>query len=337
MSSRTVFAYRVHVIRAVGSDMGTYRFNTRLRAATITTDDTYRTFSDLCLHSNFCVSKMEDDSITSFNDQQESNRRGGSREEGRREEEEGLPPAVAVVAARLPQPQRIALPRALDAVSPHANHHNQQSQQQHLHHSSSGVSHSSFSPQQHHHHHHQSLLRQQAAALSSHSSASAASIAASANNVSSLSNPRAAAAAAAASSSSLRTFVSLQQQQPLPPLPPDANHHVWPESISATAANASSTSNNTSIIPERDADDGSLMDSFLSPSSGWSDVGYSQDPSIGGVPPSARSLHAAALLNGILYVFGRFCIACGERGGELTLGTPHFSDHSLVLFVLVAN
>ena len=34
---------------------------------------------------------------------------------------------------------------------------------------------------------------------------------------------------------------------------------------------------------------------------GWSDVQTG-----GGTPPSARSLHAAALLNGIMYVFGGY-------------------------------
>lgn len=52
--------------------------------------------------------------------------------------------------------------------------------------------------------------------------------------------------------------------------------------------------------PERDNIDESM--SFDSPaSSGWTVVELSQD---GGVPPSARSLHAAALLNGNLLVFG---------------------------------
>ena len=59
-------------------------------------------------------------------------------------------------------------------------------------------------------------------------------------------------------------------------------------------------------VPERDAEhlEEEEQQQELSPSSGWSEVGLSQDG--GGSPPSARSLHAAALLNGTMYVFGGY-------------------------------
>jgi hypothetical protein len=41
-------------------------------------------------------------------------------------------------------------------------------------------------------------------------------------------------------------------------------------------------------------------DAFHTSISGWSEV----DASGGGIPPSARSLHSAALLNGVMYIFG---------------------------------
>ena len=53
-------------------------------------------------------------------------------------------------------------------------------------------------------------------------------------------------------------------------------------------------------VPEREAEE-----LGFSPSSGWSDVELTPDGG-GGIPPSARSLHAAALLNGIMYVFGGY-------------------------------
>ena len=50
-------------------------------------------------------------------------------------------------------------------------------------------------------------------------------------------------------------------------------------------------------------DDNALVSGIFQTSvSGWSNV----DASGGGIPPSARSLHSAALLNGVMYVFGRF-------------------------------
>jgi hypothetical protein len=53
-------------------------------------------------------------------------------------------------------------------------------------------------------------------------------------------------------------------------------------------------------MPERDADE----EIYDSPSpTGWTEVELAQD---GGIAPSARSLHAAALLNSTLYVFGGY-------------------------------
>ena len=48
--------------------------------------------------------------------------------------------------------------------------------------------------------------------------------------------------------------------------------------------------------------DALASNSFQTSVSGWSEV----DASGGGIPPSARSLHSAALLNGAMYVFGTF-------------------------------
>ena len=53
-----------------------------------------------------------------------------------------------------------------------------------------------------------------------------------------------------------------------------------------------------SSIPEHGVSDPSRQDASAT-SSGWSIVETN-----GGIPPSARSLHAAALLNGVMYVFG---------------------------------
>jgi hypothetical protein len=47
--------------------------------------------------------------------------------------------------------------------------------------------------------------------------------------------------------------------------------------------------------------DDTSTDAFHSSVSGWSEV----DPTGGGMPPSARSLHSAALLNGVMYIFGK--------------------------------
>jgi Kelch motif/Galactose oxidase, central domain len=58
-------------------------------------------------------------------------------------------------------------------------------------------------------------------------------------------------------------------------------------------------------VPERDAEQLQEEDGLeFSPASGWSEVELSQDG--GGSPPSARSLHAAAVLNGTLLVFGGY-------------------------------
>ena len=51
-------------------------------------------------------------------------------------------------------------------------------------------------------------------------------------------------------------------------------------------------------------DDALASSTFQTSVSGWSEV----DVSGGGIPPSARSLHSAALLNGVMYVFGTFKI-----------------------------
>lgn len=48
-------------------------------------------------------------------------------------------------------------------------------------------------------------------------------------------------------------------------------------------------------------DDALASTTFQTSVSGWSEV----DASGGGIPPSARSLHSAALLNGVMYVFGK--------------------------------
>lgn len=61
---------------------------------------------------------------------------------------------------------------------------------------------------------------------------------------------------------------------------------------------------NNPNVPERDMD-GSVESSSPSPTaSGWSEVEHSL--SRNGVRPSARSLHAAALLGGTLYLFGGY-------------------------------
>jgi hypothetical protein len=54
--------------------------------------------------------------------------------------------------------------------------------------------------------------------------------------------------------------------------------------------------------PELDMEDPNASEQ----SSGWSDVAHSQDHGNGGVPPSPRSLHAGALLNGNFYTFGGY-------------------------------
>ena len=64
----------------------------------------------------------------------------------------------------------------------------------------------------------------------------------------------------------------------------------------------SAVSSSSLLGPERNVDDGC---GEFPPTSGWSEVDLSQDPGAG-VPPSARSLHAAALLNGVMYVFGGY-------------------------------
>jgi hypothetical protein len=58
-----------------------------------------------------------------------------------------------------------------------------------------------------------------------------------------------------------------------------------------------------SSVPERDAEQDHQASEF-SPTSGWSEVELSQDG--GGGVPSPRSLHAATLLNGVMYVFGGY-------------------------------
>ena len=52
-------------------------------------------------------------------------------------------------------------------------------------------------------------------------------------------------------------------------------------------------------VPEHHVDD--ALSSPTASSSGWSVVETN-----GGTPPSARSLHAAAILNGVMYVFGGY-------------------------------
>lgn len=59
---------------------------------------------------------------------------------------------------------------------------------------------------------------------------------------------------------------------------------------------------NPRSVPERDVEEGNP--SAHSSSNGWVDVGGARG--VGGIPPSARSLHAAASLNGIMYVFGGY-------------------------------
>jgi Galactose oxidase, central domain/Kelch motif len=55
------------------------------------------------------------------------------------------------------------------------------------------------------------------------------------------------------------------------------------------------------VVPEHGAVDGEDGSLTSAPTNGWCTVETN-----GGTPPSARSLHAAALLNGILYVFGGY-------------------------------
>lgn len=55
------------------------------------------------------------------------------------------------------------------------------------------------------------------------------------------------------------------------------------------------------VVPEHGAVDGEDSSLTSAPTNGWCTVETN-----GGTPPSARSLHAAALLNGVLYVFGGY-------------------------------
>jgi hypothetical protein len=52
-------------------------------------------------------------------------------------------------------------------------------------------------------------------------------------------------------------------------------------------------------------------DMHMRSSSGWTEV------EAGGIPPSARSLHSSALLNGVMYIFGRSLHHFTSRNGFL--------------------
>jgi hypothetical protein len=125
----------------------------------------------------------------------------------------------------------------------------------------------------------------------------------------------------------------------LPPTPsPPARMLSWNSSNAAAATTSSTTAvsqrnsiedepqrvriyqqpqqpaHNDSIIPERETEDDqefllssdNLLDQ-VSTLTGWSEVQVSQEPGGGhSVPPSPRSLHAAAVLNGVMYVFGGY-------------------------------
>lgn len=82
---------------------------------------------------------------------------------------------------------------------------------------------------------------------------------------------------------------------------PSANSHLIPRLENLTmVASALGDGHGTSSfsIPEY-----GIMDS---PSSGSNTSGWSVVETNGGTPPSARSLHAAAMLNGVMYVFGGY-------------------------------
>jgi len=114
-----------------------------------------------------------------------------------------------------------------------------------------------------------------------------------------------------------------QQQQPQqqPALNiniPPANNNNNNNNVAAAALNNNPGNNDNNnnnnlannphqLPPERETEAESMLYHPCSPtasaSSGWSVVETLQGGA-GGAPPSARSLHAAALLNGIMYVFG---------------------------------
>ena len=62
------------------------------------------------------------------------------------------------------------------------------------------------------------------------------------------------------------------------------------------------TENDPFLQQDVDDDDDDDDPNNFTTLSGWSEVELSQEPGGGGVPPSPRSLHAAALLNGVMYV-----------------------------------
>ena len=112
-----------------------------------------------------------------------------------------------------------------------------------------------------------------------------------------------------------------QQPQPQQPLRQPINPQPQqPLNINAAVANNNNNNNNNNMggypindnihhqhmHPERAMETENVFHPCSpsgSASSGWSVVETSQGGA-GGAPPSARSLHAAALLNGIMYVFG---------------------------------
>lgn len=82
-------------------------------------------------------------------------------------------------------------------------------------------------------------------------------------------------------------------------------------------------------VPERDAehlDEEDAQEQEFSPASGWSEVELSQD---GGAPPSARSLHAAAVLNGTMRELQPFREACHIFSGlSLPSNTQETTCHA---------
>ncbi|CAB9528454.1 effector protein with kelch motifs [Seminavis robusta] len=95
-----------------------------------------------------------------------------------------------------------------------------------------------------------------------------------------------------------------QQQQP----PQRQQIHVPVAAPAAAAPNNNNINAGDNAVPERATETEAVYhpcSSSGSASSGWSVVETSQGGA-GGAPPSARSLHAAALLNGIMYVFGGY-------------------------------
>ena len=98
------------------------------------------------------------------------------------------------------------------------------------------------------------------------------------------------------------------QPQPVQPIQQQQQQPQQPAALNINVANNNNNppNNDPNHHPERAMETEAVYHPCSpsgSASSGWSVVETSQGGA-GGAPPSARSLHAAALLNGIMYVFG---------------------------------